>query len=68
MIEWLLNAQAGLSGTAAVLSPVGTLVHKGERIAIGTGGVGEHSMRLRSALTDLHIGAVPDPYGWLTLP
>ena len=70
VIEWARrpDAEAGLSGTAAVLSPVGTLVHKGERIAIGTGGVGEHSMRLRSALTDLHIGAVPDPYGWLTLP
>ncbi|MGD9750465.1 MAG: branched-chain-amino-acid transaminase [Acidimicrobiia bacterium] len=70
VIEWARrpDAEAGLSGTAAVLSPVGTLVHNGERIAVGNGGVGEHSMRLRTALTDLHVGARPDPYGWLTLP
>lgn len=70
VIDWARRpgGEAALSGTAAVLSPVGTLVRNGERIAVGSGGVGEHSMRLRSALTDLHIGVAPDPYGWLTLP
>jgi branched-chain amino acid aminotransferase len=70
VIEWAgrPGAEAALSGTAAVLSPVGKLVHRGTVVDVGSGGVGEHSMRLRSALTDLHIGVAPDPYGWLTLP
>jgi branched-chain amino acid aminotransferase len=70
VIEWAgrPGAEAALSGTAAVLSPVGTLVHDGEQVAVGDGGVGTHSMRLRSALTDLHVGGAADPYGWLTLP
>jgi branched-chain amino acid aminotransferase len=70
VVEWARrpDAEAGLSGTAAVLAPVGTLVHRGERVAVGNGGIGEHTMRLRTALTDLHVGAAPDPYGWLTLP
>ena len=62
------GAEAALAGTAAVLSPVGRLVHHGESIDVGSGGIGEHTIRLRSALTDLHIGATPDPYGWLTTP
>ncbi len=62
------HAEAALTGTAAVLSPVGKLVVKGQSIPVGTGGVGTHAMRLRQALTDLHRGATPDPYGWLTLP
>ncbi len=68
VIEWAKrpDGEAGLSGTAAVLSPVGRFVHDGESVAVGTGGIGEHTMKLRAALTDLHTGATPDPYGWLT--
>ena len=62
------GAEAALSGTAAVLSPVGRFLHNGESIPVGDGGIGTHTMRLRSALSDLHIGAAPDPYGWLTTP
>ena len=61
------GAEAALAGTAAVLSPVGRMVHEGESINVGNGGIGEHTMRLRTALTDLHVGAAPDPYGWLTV-
>lgn len=70
VIAWARRSdgEAALTGTAAVLSPVGKLVFKGESIPVGNGGIGEHSMRLRKALTDLHVGAAPDPYGWLTLP
>jgi branched-chain amino acid aminotransferase len=69
VVEWARRdgAEAALAGTAAVLSPVGRLVHEGTSIDVGDGGVGTHTMRLRSALTDLHVGAAPDPYGWLTL-
>jgi len=70
VVEWARrpDAEAGLSGTAAVLSPVGTLVRGAERVPVGNGGIGEHTLRLRAALTDLHVGRAPDPYGWLTLP
>ncbi len=70
VIAWArrADAEAALSGTAAILAPVGKLVVEGETIPVGTGGVGPHSSRLRKALTDLHVGATPDPYGWLTLP
>ena len=60
------GAEAALAGTAAVLSPVGKLVHKGEAIAVGDGGIGTHTMKLRAALTDIHTGAAPDNYGWTT--
>ncbi len=68
VIDWsqVDGAEAALSGTAAVLAPVGTLVHKGEDILVGDGEVGMHTKRLRSALTDIQISRSPDPHGWLT--
>lgn len=60
------DAEAALSGTAAILSTVGRLVYNGESLNVGNGGIGEQTMRLRAALTDLQVGASPDPYGWLT--
>jgi branched-chain amino acid aminotransferase len=67
LLEWAArpDAEAALSGTAAVLAPVGTLVHEGSEHRVGSGGAGPHTLRLRSALTDIHAGAAPDPYGWL---
>lgn len=60
------DAEAALSGTAAALSPVGQLVVDGERIAVGSGEVGPHAVRLRDALREVQTGARPDPDGWLT--
>jgi branched-chain amino acid aminotransferase len=57
--------EAALSGTAAVLSAVGTFIHKGEEITINNGEVGAHTLRLRKALTDIHTGAADDPFGWV---
>ncbi len=70
VVDWARRSdgEAALSGTAAVLAPVGKLVVNGETVPVGTGGMGPHATRLRKALTDLHVGAAPDPYGWLTLP
>jgi branched-chain amino acid aminotransferase len=69
VVEWAArpDGEAALSGTAAVLSPVGTLFHDGEELLVGSGEVGVHSLRLRKALTDIHGGISPDPYGWTTL-
>ena len=60
------DGEAALSGTAAVLSPVGTLVRNGKRLAVGTGDVGTHTIRLRDALTALHTAQAPDTHHWLT--
>lgn len=60
------SAEAGLSGTAAVLASVGGLVKDGEHIPVGSGDVGAHTLKLREALTQLHVGERDDTYGWLT--
>ncbi len=67
LLEWSKHeeSEAALSGTAAVLAAVGSLVTDGEEIAVGTGEVGSHTLRLRSALTDLHVGNAEDRHGWL---
>lgn len=69
VFEWASkpDGEAALSGTAAVLSPVGTLFHDGEELPVGTGEVGVRTQQLRKALTDIHTGVAPDPYGWTTL-
>ena len=68
ILDWAARpeSEAALSGTAAVLAPVGTLVHDGEELTVGSGQPGEHTLRLRDALTDLHVAKTPDRYGWLT--
>ncbi|MGH8923346.1 MAG: branched-chain amino acid aminotransferase [Acidimicrobiia bacterium] len=63
VLEW--EGEAALSGTAAVLSGVGTFIHKGEEITIGGGEVGANTLRLRQALTDIHSGAAEDQFGWI---
>lgn len=60
------GCEAALSGTAAVLAGVGTLIHNGTRTAVGSGTVGPHTTRLRQALTDIHAGRSADRHGWLT--
>jgi branched-chain amino acid aminotransferase len=68
VLEWAArpDAEAALSGTAAVLSSVGALVVDDEDIPVGTGDVGAHTLELRTALTEIHTGKTDDPHGWLT--
>jgi branched-chain amino acid aminotransferase len=61
------DGEAALSGTAAVLSAVGTFIHKGEEITINDGQVGSNTIRLRKALTDIHSGNAEDPFGWVRI-
>jgi branched-chain amino acid aminotransferase len=67
LIAWATHGEAALSGTAAVLAGVGTLLLHGEEIRVGDGGVGSNTLRLRQALTDIQAGAAPDPFGWVTI-
>lgn len=66
MLEWVKDGEAALSGTAAVLSGVGTLIHGGREIAVCGGGIGPHTQRLRAALVSIQQGRTPDTRGWLT--
>jgi len=59
------GTEAALSGTAAVLTPVGTLIHKGQEITVGSGQPGETTLKLRQALNDIQWGKSEDKYGWL---
>jgi branched-chain amino acid aminotransferase len=54
-------------GTAAVITPVGELGWKGERITINDGRPGEMARRLFDAITGIQYGSLPDPHGWITL-
>lgn len=65
VLTW--KGEAALSGTAAVLSAVGTFIHKGEEITINNGEVGPNTLRLREALTDIHSGLAEDPFGWVRI-
>ncbi len=66
VISWAeRGGEAALSGTAAVLAPVGTLAYKDREIRFGQGDIGKNTLRLRQALVDLHVGAVEDTHGWI---
>ena len=60
------GCEAALSGTAAVLAPVGTLIYNGQEYAVGSGGIGETTVRLRRTLNDIQWGNAADTHGWLT--
>lgn len=66
MLEWVRTGEAALSGTAAVLAGVGTLVHGGREHRVGSGEVGPVTQRLRAALVAIQTGASPDRHGWTT--
>lgn len=65
LLESAADAECALSGTAAVLTAVGELVHDGNSYPVGDGGVGEHTRRLREALSAVQAGTAEAPEGWL---
>lgn len=66
LLERIGTMEATLSGTAAVMSSVGTLVYRGEERVVRNGDLGENTLRLRQALLDIQWGRAPDTHGWLT--
>lgn len=60
------GTEAALSGTAAVLTPVGTLIHKDREYQVGSGEAGPTTLKLRQALNDIQWGKAEDVHGWLT--
>ncbi|XQW86086.1 branched-chain amino acid aminotransferase [Thalassotalea piscium] len=60
------GTEAALSGTAAVLTPVGTFIHNDKEYKVGTGEAGPTTIKLRQALNDIQWGKAEDTHGWLT--
>ena len=52
------------TGTAAVISPIGHLIHGDRDITIAVGDIGPLSQRLYDSLTAIQWGDAPDPFGW----
>jgi branched-chain amino acid aminotransferase len=53
------------SGTAAVVTPVGTVKSRARSWTVGDGEPGPVTLRLRDALLDLQHSDRPDTHGWL---
>jgi branched-chain amino acid aminotransferase len=65
MLEWVKTGEAALSGTAAVLAGVGTLIYRGAEHRVGNGDVGPLTRALRAQLVAIQQGEAPDTHGWL---
>lgn len=53
------------TGTAAVISPVGELKWRDKQMIVNGGQIGELSMKLYNALTDIQYGRAEDKFGWV---
>lgn len=56
------GAEAILTGTAAVISPVTSLIINNQEITVSSQ---EHGNRIRKAITDIQYGHTEDKYNWL---
>jgi branched-chain amino acid aminotransferase len=65
MLDWVKTGEAALSGTAAVLAGVGTLIYRGTEHRVATGEVGPLTQSLRAQLVAVQQGESPDRHGWL---
>lgn len=65
LLAWCRRGgEVALSGTAAVLAGVGTLVGAAGEVTVGHGAVGAVTRRLRDALLAVQRGLAPDRHGW----
>jgi branched-chain amino acid aminotransferase len=64
-LEWVKAGEAALSGTAAVLAGVGTLIYRGTEHRVGGGDVGKTTRELRAELVSIQQGQAPDRHRWL---
>ncbi len=68
---WRADAASGklvetfACGTAAVVTPVGSVHGKEGHFTIGAGGPGQLTQNLRQQLVDIQRGVADDPYGWV---
>lgn len=57
------DAEAALTGTAAVISPVTSMVFAGEELSLASQ---QQALKLRQAVMDIQYGVSEDRHGWLT--
>lgn len=53
------------TGTAAVISPVGELAWKDEKMIINNGATGPLAKKLYDTLTGIQYGTIEDPFNWI---
>lgn len=69
--QWRADAASGrlveafACGTAAVVTPIGSVAEPAGRFTIGSGGPGQLTTRLREQLVSIQRGQAPDPHGWM---
>ncbi|KAF8104901.1 hypothetical protein N665_0166s0082 [Sinapis alba] len=64
-VDELLEAdEVFCTGTAVVVSPVGSITHKGKRVSYGEGSFGPVSEKLYTVLTSLQMGLSEDNMNW----
>lgn len=70
--EWREGVETGriteafACGTAAVITPIGSVRWRGGELVMGDGEtIGPVVTALRQALVDIQYGRAPDPHGWL---
>ena len=66
LLEWTKHGEAALSGTAAVLAGVGTLIYEDQEYPLSNGMTGPNTRKLRAALVDIQQGRGADKHGWIT--
>lgn len=54
------------TGTAAVISPIGSMYYEGVEHIINEMRIGETTQRLYDTLTGIQYGSVEDAFGWIT--
>ncbi len=58
--------EAGCCGTAAVITPIGSITHGREKVVYSKdGNAGPVCQALYSRLTRIQLGEEPDPHGWI---
>lgn len=68
---WRADAESGrlvevfACGTAAVVTPVGTVKSTKGAFTIGAGGAGQMTQKIRAKLVDIQRGAAADTHGWV---
>jgi branched-chain amino acid aminotransferase len=70
--QWRADALSGhlteafACGTAAVVTPIGSVTDKGGKFTVGAGGPGQVTSRLKDALVNIQRGVAADPHSWVT--
>lgn len=67
LFEWIKRGEAGLCGTAAVVTPVDTFIYEGSEYVVNEGRDHTNIECLKIALTDIQFGRAPDKYGWMSV-